>query len=292
MIQTVGLSKKYGSKFAVNDVSINVAPGSVYGLVGPNGAGKTTILGILAGLREATSGSFDLGVPASRVAVLPDTPQFEPWLTAREVIQLGKQLTAPDSPLDRIDEVLSDAGLADVAEQRVGGFSRGMLQRLGLAATVVGDPEVLLLDEPSSALDPSGRRDVLDLVGQLRGKATVMFSSHILGDVQEVCDAVGIVQDGRLLYEGSIEGLLVGKAGLTYQVRVRSGTEAVVSGLSGLSWVESAQSPSPGLVRVIVTDPAAAETALVPMLATMDVPVISITPQTADLEDVFLELTT
>lgn len=292
MIRTDGLSKKYGSKAAVNDVSINVAAGSVYGLVGPNGAGKTTILGILAGLRKPTSGSFELGAPANRIAVLPDTPQFEPWLTAREVVQLGKQLTAPDSPADRIDEVLNDAGIADVAEQRVGGFSRGMLQRLGLAVTVVGDPEILLLDEPSSALDPSGRRDVLDLVGKLRGKATVMFSSHILGDVQEVCDAVGIVQDGTLLYEGSIEGLLVGKAGLTYEVRVRSGTESVVNALSGLSWVESVWSPNAGAVRVIVTDPAAGEAALVPTLATLDVPVISITPQTADLEDVFLELTT
>ena len=163
---------------------------------------------------------------------------------------------------------------------------------MGLAATVVGDPEILLLDEPSSALDPSGRRDVLDLVGKLRGKATVMFSSHILGDVQEVCDAVGIVQDGRLLYEGSIEGLLVGKAGLTYEVRVRSGTESVVNALSGLIWVESVWSPNAGAVRVIVTDPSAGEVGLVPTLATLDVPVISITPQTADLEDVFLELTT
>jgi len=291
VIRTEGLSKKYGSNLAVDGVTINVAPGSVYGLVGPNGAGKTTILGILAGLRKPTSGSFALGAPVNRVAVLPDTPQFEPWLTAREVVQLGKQLTAPDSDADRIDEVLSDAGLADVAEQRVGGFSRGMLQRLGLAVTVVGDPEILLLDEPSSALDPSGRRDVLDLVRKLRGKATVMFSSHILGDVQEVCDTVGIVQDGRLLYEGSIEGLLVGKAGLVYQVRVRSGTDSVVAALSGLSWVESVWSPNPGMVRVGVTEAAVAEAALIPTLATLDVPVISINPQTADLEDVFLELT-
>ncbi len=291
MISTEGLTKQYGSKTAIEDVSISVVPGAIYGLVGPNGAGKTTVLGILAGLRRPTAGSFSLGVARSKVAVLPDTPRFEPWLTAREVVELAKELTAPDTPKDRIDEVLVDAGLIESASQRVGGFSRGMLQRLGLAATVVGDPEVLLLDEPSSALDPSGRRDVLDLVNKLRGKATVMFSSHILGDVQEVCDTVGIMQDGHLLYEGSIEGLLVGKASLAYQVRVRSDAEKVVGALSGLDWVESVRSPTPGTVRVIVSEPSAAEAALVPLLATLRVPVISITPETADLEDVFLELT-
>ena len=292
MIRTTALSKKYGSKFAVDDVSVSVAPGSIYGLVGPNGAGKSTILGILAGIRRPTTGEFHLGAPASKVAVLPDTPQFEPWLTAREVVQLAKHLTAPDTPEARVEEVLVDAGIADAIDQRVGGFSRGMLQRLGLAATVVGDPEILLLDEPSSALDPSGRRDVLDLVAKLRGKATVMFSSHILGDVQEVCDSVGILQHGRLLYEGSIEGLLVGKAGLAYQVRLRSGAEQVVAALSALDWVESVRSQGPASVRVVVTDAAAAEAALVPALAALGVPVVAITPETADLEDVFLELTT
>lgn len=123
------------------------------------------------------------------MAVPPDTPQFDAWLTGREVAALAARLAGTANGAARAAEVLRDAGLADAADRRVGGYSRGMLQRLGIAATLVGEPEVLLLDEPASALDPAGRREVLDLIAHLRGRATVVLSSHILADVQEVCDA-------------------------------------------------------------------------------------------------------
>jgi len=179
---------------------LRVPSGSVYGLVGPNGAGKTTLLGVLAGLRKPTSGTIEIGVPRAKVAVLPDTPQFDSWLTGREVIDLARSLTDPLVPSSRVDEVLEHAGLADAAGRTVGGYSRGMLQRLGVASTVVAYPTLLMLDEPSSALDPAGRREVLDLVARLRGEATVIFSSHILGDVQEVCDTVGILRRGSCCF--------------------------------------------------------------------------------------------
>jgi ABC-type multidrug transport system ATPase subunit len=152
--------------------------------------------------------SIHIGVTRRRTALLPDTSQFEPWLTGREVVALARRLVAPDEPEESLDGVLRDAGLAEAASRRVCGYSRGMLQRLGLAATVVGRPELLLLDEPASALDPAGRREVLDLISRLRGHATVVLSSHILADVQEVCDAVGILRAGRLLYQGPLETLL------------------------------------------------------------------------------------
>lgn len=292
MITTTSLTKTYGAKNALDNVSVSIPDGSVYGLVGPNGAGKTTLLGILAGLRHPTSGSVDLGIPPERMAVLPDTPQFEPWLTAREVVDLARALSTPDIPPSRVEEVLESAGLAEAIDLRVGGFSRGMLQRLGMAATVVGDPRVLLLDEPSAALDPAGRREVLDVVTRLRGRATVMFSSHILSDVQEVCDTVGILREGRLLFEGSLDDLLVGRAGGIYRVRLRSGEKAVMENLDKAPWVHSFDRPGPGDLRITVSGHDEAETNLVRLLGAAGAAVISITPEGADLEDVFLELTT
>jgi ABC-2 type transport system ATP-binding protein len=291
MIATTELTKVYGSQRALDGVSVAVPEGSVYGLVGPNGAGKTTLLGILAGLRRPTSGTIDLGVPRSRLAVLPDTPQFEPWLTAREVVDLARNLTTPGIPADRVTEVLIDAGLEEAIDVRVGGFSRGMLQRLGLAATVIGEPQVLLLDEPSAALDPAGRREVLDVVTRSRGRATVMFSSHILSDVQEVCDTVGILRDGHLLFQGPLDELLVGRAGVIYRVRLRGSDEAVLRTLTAADWVQSVDRIGPGDVRVTASGPNEAELNLVKALASVDAAVISVTPEGADLEDVFLELT-
>lgn len=291
MISTKSITKAYGSRRALDDVSIFVPEGSVYGLVGPNGAGKTTLLGILAGLRHPDSGAVDIGAPRSRMAVLPDTPQFEPWLTAREVVDLARNLAAPDVPVDRVGEVLVEAGLEDSIDVRVGGFSRGMLQRLGLAATVIGEPQVLLLDEPSAALDPGGRREVLDLVTRLRGRSTVMFSSHILGDVQEVCDTVGILREGRLLFQGSLDELLVGRVGAVYRIRLRGTDEAVVQSLRDSPWVQLVEQVAASDLRVTADGREGAERNLVKVLADNDAAVISISPEGANLEDVFLELT-
>jgi ABC-2 type transport system ATP-binding protein len=155
-------------------VDLAVPEGCVYGLVGPNGAGKTTLLAVLAGLRRPTGGIVHCGVDRRSAALLPDTPQFDAWLTGREVVALAKGLVARHAPARWVDRALADAGLADAAARRVGGYSRGMLQRLGLAATMVGRSDLLLLDKPASALDPAGRREVLDLLTRLRGHATVV----------------------------------------------------------------------------------------------------------------------
>lgn len=291
MISTKSLTKTYGPKRALDDVSIVVPEGSVYGLVGPNGAGKTTLLGILAGLRHPDSGAVDIGAPRSRTAVLPDTPQFEPWLTAREVVDLARNLAAPDVPVERVEEVLAETGLGDSTDVRVGGFSRGMLQRLGLAATVIGEPQVLLLDEPSAALDPAGRREVLDLVTRLRGRSTVMFSSHILGDVQEVCDTVGILDHGDLVFQGSVEALLVGQAVPRYRVRVRPPSDPVARALEQHDWVEGVDRSGADELRVTVSSLDDAESKLAGALAAAGARVISIGPEAVTLEQAFLEVT-
>lgn len=299
MIRTHGLVKRYGTHAALDCVDLEVPDGSVYGLAGPNGAGKTTLLGILAGLKESTEGEVIVNAATGEVAVLPDTPRFDPWLTGREVVALALTLATakhqrhPANDAARVDEVLTQAGLKDAAERRCGGYSRGMLQRLGIACTLVARPSLILLDEPASALDPQGRREVLDLITTLRGQATVLFSSHILGDVQEVCDTVGILHQGRLLFQGPLTDLLVGQAVPRYEVRLRSpgDADAVASALPAHDWVRSA-SASPGdIVRVEVTTLADAERRLAGALADVGVPVVSLGPEEVTLERAFLELT-
>ena len=267
------------------------AEGAVYGLVGPNGAGKTTLLAVLAGLRRPTGGSIHLTVSRQAVSLLPDTPQFDPWLTGREVVSLARRLVAPELPDERVDRVLVDAGLSEAAGRRVGGYSRGMLQRLGIAATVVTEPELLLLDEPASALDPAGRREVLDLIGHLRGRATVLMSSHILADVQEVCDTVGILRAGRLLYQGPLETLLVGRAVPAYRVHLRPPIEAVAVCLRVEEWITEVQPLDGEWLRVGVRSLSEAERRLAKALAGCGAAVVSMAPEAVDLEDVFLELT-
>jgi ABC-2 type transport system ATP-binding protein len=290
ILETVGLTKRYGTRTALDAVDLAVPAGCVYGLVGPNGAGKTTLLAVLAGLRRPTGGRVHCGVARRSVALLPDTPQFDPWLTGREVVALAKGLVARRGPDAWVDRALADAGLLDAATRRVGGYSRGMLQRLGLAATLVGRPDLLLLDEPASALDPAGRREVLDLIARLRGQATVVLSSHILVDVQEVCDTVGILRVGHLLFQGPLENLLVGHAVPGYLVAVRPPAEPLAARLREQGWVTAVE-VSNGRLRVGVRSLAEAELRLPEVLADAGSRVISVAPQAADLENVFLELT-
>jgi ABC-2 type transport system ATP-binding protein len=299
MIHTSGLVKRYGSHAALGGIDLDVAHGSVYGLAGPNGAGKTTLLGILAGLKESTEGSVSVDAEPGHIAVLSDTPRFDPWLTGREVVALALTLsegTDAATPRDhdaRIDQILAECGLEEASSRRCGGYSRGMLQRLGIAATLVARPALILLDEPASALDPQGRREVLDLISTLRGHATVLFSSHILGDVQEVCDTVGILHHGNLLFQGPIDDLLVGHAVPRYVVRLRNAADAdaVAASLAGETWVREAVADDGGVVRIEVASLADAEHCLPGVLAEAGAPVMSFGPEEVSLERAFLELT-
>lgn len=288
-VATTDLGKSYGDTVALEAVNLAVPRGVIYGLIGPNGAGKTTMLSILAGLRRPSAGRVELAVPRTRLGVLVDTPQFEPWLTAGEVVDLARHLTAPDLPRARVGEVLGEVGLGEVLDRRVGGFSRGMLQRLGLAACLVGDPEVLLLDEPSSALDPSGRREVLDLVGRLAHTKTVVLSTHILSDVQQVADVVGVIDEGHLRFQGLLSELLA-RTSSVYALQVRTPADGLLAALAAQPWVEQVSEQAPGRIRLVVADAAAAERAIPRLLAEAGVGLVACNPAT-DLETAFLELT-
>ncbi len=289
VVATHDLGKVYGETVALDGVDLAVPRGVTYGLIGPNGAGKTTMLSILAGLRRPTSGHVELAVPRTSLGVLVDSPQFEPWLTAREVVDLARHLTAPDLPQARAGEVLEEVGLGEAVERRVGGFSRGMLQRLGLAACLVGDPEILLLDEPSSALDPSGRREVLDLVGRLAHTKTVVLSTHILSDVQQVADVVGVIDHGRLRFQGPLTDLLA-RTSSVYALQVRPPAAGLVEALADQPWVEDAAEQAPGRIRLVVSDATAAERGVPTLLAEAGTHLVAFNPAT-DLETAFLELT-
>jgi len=207
VLEISDLTKRYGKLTALAGLDLTLHDGTVHGLVGPNGAGKTTMLLIISGLKRKTSGEITFGVPTNKVMLMPDTPDFFPLLTAREIVDLARYPFRKEVSEESVTEVIELVGLGDSIDRRVGGFSRGMKQRLGLATTLIGEPQLLLLDEPCSALDPIGRREILDVILRLRSKSTVLFSTHLLSDVEAVCDSVTVVDHGKTLYEGTVSGI-------------------------------------------------------------------------------------
>jgi ABC-2 type transport system ATP-binding protein len=203
-----GLTKHYPGVQALTDLNLDVPTGTVFGFLGPNGAGKTTALRVLAGLARATSGSATIaGVPVSaagehrrHLGYLAQDPRFYGWMTGRETLRYVASFRGVESDREaQISTLLERVGIADAGDRRTSTYSGGMRQRLGIAQALVGRPEVILLDEPVSALDPIGRKDVLDLMRELKGETTVFYSTHILDDVQRVSDHVAILDHGRLV---------------------------------------------------------------------------------------------
>jgi len=215
-VRCSGLRRTYGRRVAVDDVSLEVGRGQVVGLLGPNGAGKTTLIKMLLGLVRPDAGEVVLlGRPASdpaaraRVGYLPELFRYQPWLSAAEVLALHVRLAGADVPARERQACLELVGLGDRAADRVGGFSKGMQQRLGLAVALVARPELVVLDEPTSALDPLGRADVRDIVLALRARGVaVLLNSHLIGEVERVCDRVVILDRGRVAASGTLAELL------------------------------------------------------------------------------------
>jgi ABC-2 type transport system ATP-binding protein len=211
-----GLRKRYRRQPAVDGVSFTVGRGEVMGLLGPNGAGKTSVIKMLLGLVRPDAGEvLLLGRPAgdararAPVGYLPELFRYQPWLTAEEVVALHVRLAGATVPAREQRECLALVGLADRAGDRVGGFSKGMQQRLGLAVALVARPELVILDEPTSALDPIGRADVRDLLLSLKARGVaVLLNSHLIGEVERVCDRVVILDKGRVAASGTLAELL------------------------------------------------------------------------------------
>jgi ABC-2 type transport system ATP-binding protein len=303
-IEARGLTKQFGSVLALDHLDLVVPAGSIFGLLGPNGAGKTTTIRILTGLARPTSGSasvaeVDVGLDQPelrrRLGYLDQDPRFYGWMKGRELLELVGRLHGLGGPElhSRVLETLARTGLTGAAERRIGGYSGGMRQRLGIAQALLHRPQILFLDEPVSSLDPEGRRDLLSLIAGLRGEATVVFSTHLLSDVERICDRVGILDRGRLVTEGSLEALLAAHARPIYRLVPAPGQPAkvgaLVERLRAAAWATHV-SASEDLIRVTVADPDAAAAGILPLVVAVDVSLDSFERARPTLEDVFLEL--
>jgi ABC-2 type transport system ATP-binding protein len=285
-----GLSKTYGETEAVRGIDLEITGGSIYGLVGPNGSGKTTTFEMLAGLRSATTGTIEWGVAPDRVAYCPDTAEFEPWLTALEVLDSAAGLLGRPRPRPALLEMLGYVGLAEAARRRVGGFSRGMLSRLGIAAGLIGQPRVLMADEPAAALDPAGRWEVIDLLGGLRGTMTVIISSHDLADVERICDGLGVMAEGQLVYQGSVRDLLA-TSSPALRLVVHPPAERLKTLLRATRWATNVREERPGELIIAVDDAIAAEEQIARLIADSGARLIEYGRAGPSLEDVFFDLT-
>jgi ABC-2 type transport system ATP-binding protein len=216
IVETHSLTKRFGSRIAVDGVDLRIPRGSAFGYLGPNGAGKTTLIRMLLGLTSASSGTMQLRglpVPARRaealsgVGAIVEEPRFHPFLTGRENLEIIAAAREPEAHA-RIDGALERVGLAARADERVKKYSLGMRQRLGVARALLGDPELLILDEPTNGLDPAGILEFRGLVRRLVAEGrTVVLSSHLLDEVEKICDAVAIVDRGRVVWQGSIDAI-------------------------------------------------------------------------------------
>jgi ABC-2 type transport system ATP-binding protein len=307
-IRIEGLHKAYGAVKALDGLDLAVETGSVFGFLGPNGAGKTTTIRILTGLAQASAGrAWVAGVEVTarhdaaggrfthNFGYLPEEPAFYNWMTPREFLDhVARLFDLPAAERrSRTAELLELVGLADVAMRRIGGFSRGMRQRLGLAQALVNQPLVLLLDEPASALDPAGRKEVLDLIERLRGRCTVFMSTHILGDVERVCDGVGIIARGRLVTQGPRADLLARYVIPAFELEADDGSEGALAAWAEAqrqqAWV-TATSVSGRTARLTVTDVAAAKQALLPAAMAAGLVLTRYEMLQPSLEDIFLRL--
>ncbi len=303
VVETRGLTKLYGDVHALDGVTLTVPEGSVFGFLGPNGAGKTTMLRVLLGLARPTSGGAtifghdvqsDRDAVHARVGFLPDVPGFYPWMTGAEFLRFAGSLFGIPEPTltERAHALLEMAGLAGNPNP-VGGYSRGMKQRLGIAQALINAPDLLVLDEPTSALDPLGRADVLTMIGSLRGRTTVLFSSHLLGDVERICDQVAVLDRGRLVVQGSVAELRRAHGGsTTVRIAVTDGIERVVAAVAAEPWcVRHAPVVDDGQATdVVVSDLAAARRAVPGIVAGLGVGLRRFDELEASLEEVFVGL--
>jgi ABC-type multidrug transport system ATPase subunit len=291
VIETRALTKRYGDSIvAVDELDLAVRRGEVYGFLGPNGAGKTTTLRMLLGLVRPTSGRVAvLGVPSgapqglARIGAMVEAPAFYPYLSGRDnLLVLARYAGAGE---DRVDSVLDEVGLLDRSADRWGTYSQGMKQRLGVAAALLKDPELLILDEPTNGLDPAGMAEMRDFIRSLgRGGRTVMLSSHLMGEVEQVTDRVGVIRAGSLVAEGTVEELR-GRAGLRVRAEPLADAARLIRALPDVDEVTSAD----GLLDVTVDTSRAP--AINRLLVDAGIAVSELYAQQASLEHVFLELT-
>jgi ABC-type multidrug transport system ATPase subunit len=291
VIETHDLTKRYRDVVAVDGLTLGVRRGEIYGFLGPNGAGKTTTLRILLGLVRPTSGGVTvLGArPGSsaglaRIGAMIEAPGFYPFLSGRDNLRVMAKHAGVEA--QRIVAVLEEVELIDRAQDRFDTYSQGMKQRLGVASALLKDPDVLILDEPTTGLDPKGMAEMRTLIRALgRGERTVLLSSHLMPEVEQICDRVGVISRGSLVKEGTVDELRGGGGGLWVRAEPLDRASRLLAGLPEVAGVQT----DDGTLRITAA-PAAAP-AINRALVGAGIAVSELRPERASLEDVFLELT-
>jgi ABC-2 type transport system ATP-binding protein len=293
-VEVRGLSKHYGDLVAVDGVDLTVEPGDVYGYLGPNGAGKTTSLRMMLGLIRPTAGQVRLFGRDPEVTVraldgvagFVEAPRFYPYLSGMENMRMMAAYDGGDAAA-RIGDALDMVALSDRARDKVGGYSHGMRQRLGIAAALLRNPRLMLLDEPTTGLDPAGMRDMRELVRRLsHEQITVVLSSHLLAEVEELCNRVAIVRNGRMVYEGRLADLRR-TAGSSYRLRTSDNAlaERILRAQPELSGVAAGD----GVVRFTAEERVVGEVSVA--LVEGGAAILELTPELATLEQLFFSLT-
>jgi len=298
-LEIKGLTKVFGDHAALDGVDLIVPAGSVFGFLGPNGAGMTTTLRILTGLAHPSAGRAaifgrdireDTDGLRSLIGFLPDVPGFYSWMTAKEFLQLTGRIFGLDRRAlhVRVSALLDMVGLEEV-KTRIGGYSRGMKQRLGIAQALVHAPRLLMLDEPTSALDPIGRKEVLETIQSLAGRTTVFFSSHILSDVERVCDTVAILDRGRILTQAPVKELKAREGPRRIFLEVVTDTDTLESTLEDADWVRHIERAGEGIL-LTVSDLARAQHRIPAVVASAGLALQRMETMEATLEEVFMDM--
>ena len=303
-IRTEGLSRTYGDVRALHNLDLSVPYGSIFGYLGRNGAGKTTTIRLLTGLAQPSSGRAWIAghevTPNNQqskctVGYLPQEPGLYGWMKGREFLSyIASLFSLPAGEVrTQVQRVLALTGLEQAANRRISGYSGGMKQRLAIAQALLGDPEILILDEPTSSLDPAGRYEVLDTLAGLRGQVTVFFSSHILGDIERVCDMVAVLHEGQLVLVSSRDQLLerypVNAASLELAATGVSPAKAFLDELEKSDWVDRVKI-SGNHISILARDVPRGKARLLPLIVKHDVQIEKYEWVRPSLEEIFLEI--
>ncbi|MEH7383310.1 ABC transporter ATP-binding protein [Bacillus sp. JJ1533] len=296
LVSIENLVKRFGKEAAVNNLSFEIKKGSCTALLGPNGAGKTTTLRMLTGLLHPTSGKIKFdgmenGDNRKYIGYLPQHPVFYNWMSANEfLIYVGQlaRLTKKESQ-QKADELLDLVGLADAKKKKIGGFSGGMKQRLGIAQAMIHEPKLVMLDEPVSALDPVGRREVIEMMRELKKKTTILFSTHVLHDAEEVCDDIVIIRKGELALSDSLTGL---RKQHQHDVIIIEAETDITDWANGLTAIESVQEVTVEnmTATIVVSQLAEARNAILQDILIKTIPVSTFKIGQSSLEDVFMKV--
>ena len=303
-IRTEELTKYYGTVKALRKLNLEVPENVVFGFLGPNGAGKSTTIKLLTAFAQPTSGrafvsgeevtSDNLALRA-KIGFLPDVPAFYDWMTGREFLHMVGELHSLSAKeiKNRAEEMLEMVELKKAGNRRIGGYSRGMRQRLGIAQALINRPKVIFMDEPTSALDPIGRREVLELVSRLKQTATIFMSTHILSDVERVCDMVGIINKGNLITVSSVSDLQKQYTRSMFEMEFQEDGRRLVESLKQIPWLtkpEFIADHGHPMVRVTAVDIARAKKELPKVIGESGLTLTRYELVMPDLEDIFVNV--